>query len=158
MAQLKSVSANSLYQSKILPIFEEAETRIKLLVLTAFLTMQPKYLLIYSIMAIIKNVEKKLPDDMQNKQAFINGLYKSSQKWIKLQYDKPKIKFIETKQQVEAILPSDVKMPKIDTPARLDEYINLNRTKLNIWAEAKGTPYIPNYDKEIEKRIVSLGF
>lgn len=156
MAQLKSVSANSLYQSKILPIFEEAETRIKLLVLTAFLTMQPKYLLIYSIMAIIKNVEKKLPDDMQNKQAFINGLYKSSQKWIKLQYDKPKIKFIETKQQVEAILPSDVKMPKIDTPARLDEYINLNRTKLNIWAEAKGTPYIPNYDKEIEKRIKQL--
>ena len=126
------------------------------MVLTAFLTMQPKYLLMYSIMAIIKGVSKKLPDEMQNKEAFINGLYKSSQKWVKLYYDKPKISYLETRQKVESLIPGDMKLPKLDTPAKLDEYILKNRTKLNIWSEAKGTPYIPNYDKEIEKRIKQL--
>ena len=156
MAQPKSVSANSLYQSKVLPIFEEAETRIKLAILSAFLTMQPKYLLLYTIMSIIKGVSNKLPTEMANKEAYINGLYKSSLKWIKLSYDRPKIKYLETKQRVEEIIPSNYKAPKLDTPVNLDRFINTNRTKLNMWAEAKGTPFITNYDKEIEQRIKVL--
>ena len=156
MAQPKSVSANSLYQSKVLPIFEEAETRIKLAILSAFLTMQPKYLLLYTIMSIIKGVSNKLPTEMTNKEAYINGLYKSSLRWIKLSYDRPKIKYLETKQRVEEIIPSNYKAPKLDTPVNLDRFINTNRTKLNMWAEAKGTPFITNYDKEIEQRIKVL--
>lgn len=154
MAQPKSISANSLYQSKFLPIIEEAGTRIKLLILTAFLTMQPKYLLMYSIIAIIKSVDKKISKDINNREAYINGLYITSQNWIKAFYDKPKIKYYETKLQVENLV--EGKAPKLDTPAKLNEYINKNRTQLNIWAEAKGTPYITNYDKEIEKRIKLL--
>ena len=156
MAQPKSVSANSLYQSKVLPIFEEAETRIKLAILSAFLTMQPKYLLLYTIMSIIKGVSNKLPTEMTNKEAYINGLYKSSLRWIKLSYDRPKIKYLETKQRVEEIIPSNYKAPKLDTPVNLDRFINTNRTKLNMWAEAKGTPFITNYYKEIEQRIKVL--
>ena len=156
MAQPKSVSANTLYLSKVLPIFEEAETRIKTLILTAFLTMQPKYLLMYSIIAIIKGVANKIPPEIENKEAYINGLYKSSLKWVKMSYDKPRIKYLEVKQNVEELIPGGTRLPNLSTPAKLDEYINKNRTKLNIWAEAKGTPFITNYDKEIQKRIKEL--
>lgn len=153
MAQLKSISANTLYQSKFLPIFEEASSRIKVIILTAFLTMTPKNIMLVSIIAIIKSVEKKIPD-LINKQAYINGLYMTSQQWIRMFYDKPKVKFIETKQSVESI--AEGRLPNLNTPAKLTQYIDKNRTKLNLWAEAKGTPYITNYDKEIESRMKLL--
>jgi len=153
MAQLKSISDNSLYQSKFLPIFEEASSRIKLLILTAFLTMKPKSVLIYSIVKLIKDVEKKIPN-LINKEAYINGLYMTSQNWIKMYYDKPKVKFYEVKQTVESII--EGRMPKLETPAKLSDYINKNKLQLNLWGEAKGTPYISNYDKEIQNRMKKL--
>lgn len=156
MAQQKSISVNSLYQSQVLPIFEEAGTRIKLMILTAFLTMKPKTLLIASIIQIIKDVEKKIPKDLINRESYINGLYTTSQTWIKVFYDKPRVRFFETKQKVLNVIPGDVKKPKLDNPAQLNTYISKNRTQLNLWSEAKGTPYISNYDKEIEKRIKIL--
>lgn len=123
MAQPKSVSANTLYLSKVLPIFEEAETRIKTLILTAFLTMQPKYLLMYSIIAIIKGVANKIPPEIENKEAYINGLYKSSLKWVKMSYDKPRIKYLEVKQNVEELIPGGTRLPNL---ARLLNLMNIS--------------------------------
>ena len=79
----KSASTNNQYQSTFMPIFTDAEARIKRLVVFAFWVKMPKVMLLFQIGEIIKQVKKDIPANLYNRASYINGLVKSSNDLIK---------------------------------------------------------------------------
>ena len=67
--KLKEGVTDAKYQSTFLPIFQDAETRIKVLVLASFLTLKSPLILRMAIAAIINDVAKRIPDTLYNKKA-----------------------------------------------------------------------------------------
>lgn len=113
-------------QSTILPIYQKAETRIKALVLLAFIYAWPEILLRSKITAIILAVEAKIGLAAYNK-----GLRNFAIKLMREQYRKPLFQF---KDQFPDKKPIDFKYLK---------------------NEAKGGTYY-DYPKELKKRITQL--
>jgi len=113
-------------QSTILPIYQKAETRIKALVLLAFIHAWPEIVLRSKITAIILAVEAKIGLSAYNK-----GLRNFAIKLMREQYRKPLYQF---KDQFPDKKPIDFK---------------------NLKYEAKGGTYY-DYPKELKKRITQL--
>ena len=113
-------------QSTILPIYQKAETRIKALVLLAFIHAWPEIVLRSKITAIILAVEAKIGLDAYNR-----GLRNFAIKLMREQYRKPLYQF---KDQFPDKKPIDFKYLK---------------------NEAKGGTYY-DYPKELKKRITQL--
>ena len=132
----RSATTNNEYQSTFMPIFLDAEARIKKLVVLAFWVTMPKQMLIYQILAIIASVKKQIPNDLKDKEIYIKGLQDSSLALVK-QYEKAKTMFDKVKRQID--------IPKYITPERLSQN--------DMWAQAKGYPNIENYQKELKKFI-----
>ena len=147
---LKQSSTDNFYQSTFLPIFQDAETRIKLLILGAFLTLSSKKTLILSIMGIIASVDKKVPQDLTDRQAYIEGLKKRSNYYIARYYNLPKVQFERVRNKVLKVAPAGTQIPN---PKAM---LELSKTKPSMWAEAKGIPYVKDYQKEVFKRMDEL--
>lgn len=147
---LKESVTDAKYQSTFLPIFQDAETRIKTLVLLAFLYLKSPLILRMTIAAIINDVATKIPDSLHDKKAYIEGMQKRSELYIRNYYNQPKQKFEMTRSRIINTAPKDVNLPKLDTPKAL---IDFTKDKNNLWAEAKGTPYIANYSKEVYSKM-----
>ena len=151
---MKSVSTNNLYQSTFMPIFQNAETKIKVLILTAFLLMYDKSVLMTEIMTLIKEVDKKIPKDLKDRQTYLNGLNRSASKMVYQFYDLPKLNYINNKERVLKIV--EGKKPIINNPSQLETYITQNKPKLDLWAEQKGVPYIKDYGKQVKTKVNEL--
>ena len=82
LQSIKSASTGNQYQSTFMPIFADAESRIKRLVVFAYWTGMPKSLLLFQIAEIIKQVKKDIPKELYNREQYINGLIKSSQRLV----------------------------------------------------------------------------
>lgn len=145
---LKQSSTDNFYQSTFLPIFQDAETRIKLMILAAFLAMTPKTKLILGIMAVIQSVDHKIPKDLRDRQAYMDGLKKRSNYYIARYYSVPKVEFARVKNKLLKIKPG-VQVP---TPREL---LKMSKNK-PMWAEAKAEPYIKDYAKEVYKKMDEL--
>lgn len=150
---LKDVYTNSLYQSTFLPIFERAETKIKELVLVAFLFNRNKYFLRLAIAEIIANVSKKIPQDLHDKDVYLSSLVKKSEYYISKYYDKPLIQYNQVRNLTIASTPHRTVVPKIENPKQLYDLVQSK----SLWAEAKGNPNVVNYPKEVKKYVNDLG-
>lgn len=149
MKNKKSASTNDLYQSTFMPIFQDAETKIKKIILIAFLLMLSVDVLMTQIKDVIKDVDKQIPKDLKDRQNYINGLWMKSNVLIKKYYQKPKLDFIVNRNKVVNI--SDKTPTKIDTPAKLVGYETKNKQQIDMWSEQKGVPHIENYAKKIKE-------
>lgn len=152
------VATDSKYQSTFLPIFQKAETRIKMLILFFFINMKSKAELRLRINAIISLVAKKIPMSLENRDAYINGLFATSNKMISLFYDKPRINFDKYVNVIKNNFPKGENMPKIDTPKDLLNIVNTKPSalKVNMWSESKASVRVMNYNKEIQSYIGNM--
>lgn len=132
----RSATTNNEYQSTFMPIFLDAEARIKKLIVLAFWVAMPKQMLIYQILAIITSVKNKIPNDLKDKDVYIKGLKTSSLSLVK-QYEKANTMFTKFKRQID--------LPRYITPERINQY--------DMWSQAKGSVYVENYSKELKKFI-----
>ena len=113
-------------QSTVLPIYQKAETRIKALVLLAFLNAWPEMTLRAKLLAVIVSVEKQL-----GANAYSKGLRNFAAKVMRNDYRKPLYQF---KGEFPNKKPIDFK---------------------DLKNEAKGGTYY-DYPKELKKRITQL--
>ena len=150
MNSMRYAETNPLYQSKILPIIQRAETEIKTLVLVAFLYMQPKTMLLASILAVINRVKAELPTEFGDLSAYTNGLIASADKMILEGYNKPQLAFNIAKRELERTAPSPI---NITSPKQLNEII---KDKRDLWAEAKGSPNVTDYPRVLKQQINKL--
>lgn len=124
---MKTLSANSKYLSTFLPIFADAETRIKSEILLAFLLMRNEFLLRARISKIVESVSNRV--DIPDKSAYLNGLRATANLLIFRYYRKP---MIEHKQ------------------AQIAE------TPFELLRGAKGSVQVKDYQKQLRKRIEQL--
>ena len=147
------MATNDLYQSKFMPIFQKAETKIKLLILAAFLFSESLTSLRNKIDGVIAWVGKQIPKELNDKSAYIRGLKVSSERFILLYYKKPQIAYRTAKQALLNSVPKDIKTPKIENPQQLFNFISDPK---KMWAEAKATPNVINYPRELKRRIEQM--
>ena len=147
---LKESATDSLYQSTFLPIFQDAETKIKLLILGAFLILSSKRMLLAAIAGVIASVDKKIPEGLRDRKAYMDGLRRRSAFYVNQYYSLPKLKFEKVKSRLEATAPKGVTLPKIENPQQLMDF---TKDKKNLWAEAKASPYVRNYPTEVQRKM-----
>lgn len=147
---MKTAETNPVYQSQILPIIQKAETEIKTLVLVAFLYAQPKAALLGSILAVINRVKKEIPAEFGDTSAYVNGLIHSADKMVAIGYIKPQNAYFAARTQLLSTAPKSV---VVNNPKQL---LDITKSK-DLWAEAKGSPNVVNYPKELKKTINDLG-
>lgn len=148
----KTLSTDSRYQSTFMPIFEKAETRIKLLIVTALLLMWSETYLRARIIKEINEVEKRIG---KGKEDYIRGLRFSANRFILLFY-KPQVKTFQTQKKELAEFGIKVKTP--------NELINLSKKKLphsyseadKMWKEAKGAVRVQDYSKKLKQQMAQL--
>lgn len=149
---MKTAETNPIYQSKILPIMQKAETEIKTLILVAFLYGKPQLTLLASILTVVNRVRKELPTEFGDTSAYVNGLLSSSDKMVKEYYNKPRATFLQARQELLQTTPADRRVT-VNTPKEL---LDLTKHEKDLWTEAKGSPNVVNYPKELEKTIEKL--
>ena len=152
---LKSPYTNSAYQSTFLPLIQKADTTIKKLIIKYFYECKSKQELKIRILAIINNLKLKLPKDLPNPMAYIGGLIAKSNNLVIKYYDKKLKEFSILRNNILKLVPIDKKVPKIASPKELKEYISENIDDLtkSMKYEAKGTPRVLNYEKEIKEYL-----
>lgn len=149
---LKEVYTDNLYQSTFMPIFQKAETKIKSLILAAFFIGNPKYILRLSIAKIIADVAEKIPNDLHDKDVYINSLVTKSEGWLHFYFDRPQETFRKVRTELLNTLPQGKIAPNITTPQELVKFVQSKE----MWAEAKGSPNVVNYPKEVNLRLNQL--
>lgn len=147
------MATNDLYQSTFMPIFQKAETKIKLLVLVAFLYAENLTILRNKIKGVVIWVDKQIPKTLNDRKAYINGLIASSERYIALYYKKPQKAFTEAKRAVLDSVPKDKKAPVIKNPQQLNEVIKSDNS---MWKEAKATPNVINYKEKLKQTYNKL--
>lgn len=147
------MATNDLYQSTFMPIFQKAETKIKTLILVAFLYSEPLLSLRAKIDGVIRWAVSQVPKELHDKNAYLRGLKKKSEDFILLYYKKPQRGYKEAKESLLKTVPPGRKPPKIENPQDL---LNFTSKPKDMWAEAKATPNVINYPKEVKKRLEQL--
>lgn len=160
--QLKTNLTNSVYQSKVLPIIQKAETEIKKLVNYYSLFLKPRSELLAKINGIIQAVNNRLPFSLYDREAYIRGLQYSSMRMVQDYYDKAIARFnaialalvlLGFKKKVQTPL----KLSKmIETDSYTRKFIEDNKSEINIWAMQKGYPNVLEYPKELKTRLNGL--
>ena len=151
---LRMANTNSAYQSTFLPLLEDAETRIKKMIILYFWLGRPKDILRLVLMKYIVDLKKKLPS-FHDQDAYINGLMRKTDKMISTYYEKASISFLGITQIIKNNVPQGIKLPKIDTPKELMEALTTKSKefKFNLWAEAKASVRVKDYPKQISNFI-----
>ena len=156
--EIKYISAlNGTYQSQYLPIFSRAELKIKEIIMKYFWNLKPKRELMQVLNAYLKEIDKKIPKDLPNRDAYIDGLKKKTDKMVKEYY----IKALASFGAILSIVLTNqakigVKMPKISTPQQLTTYIKSNKIKYRMWEQAKAAIRVQDYPKKLENYIGSF--
>ena len=130
-----------------MPIFSNAEARIKKLVVFAFWVKMPKVML-------IAQVKKDIPKDLYNRSSYINGLVKSSSKLVK-EYEKANLMFEKYKKK---LINGEGIVRFVKSPEDLHTLMTKQtpRERKLMWSEAKGSPNVSDYQKEVRKFIESV--
>ena len=138
-----------------MPIFQKATTRIKELILVAFLSSESIISLRLKIDGIIKWVGSNIPSNLHDKNAYIKGLKLKSEQFIQNYYKRLSKPFIKAQNQVYQIAKREgIPLPKIKTPLELNDEIRTSHKAM--WTEAKGNPNVKNYQQELKKAIEKL--
>ena len=127
---MRSVSVNPKYQSTFMPIIQQAETAIKLAVLSAFLVMSGELALRAKIAVIVEAVARKIT--IPDKEDYIKGLKASANKLIMTYYRKPLREFAKSDMGIP--LPKDAFMK----------------------SQAKGSVVIEDYAKKLKEKMKEL--
>ena len=144
-------------QQRFVPILLQAENTIKELIVEFWFFSRPRAELYNRILAIIYWTDKRLPLDITDRQAYIDGLMKSSQQMMRKVYVEAQKDFLIVSQYVKNIyLKYNVRLPKIESPNQLQKLIKAKLNNRDVWAEAKGTPYIENYQQKIVRAVKSV--
>ena len=132
-----------------MPIFADAESRIKRLVVFAYWTGMPKSLLLFQIAEIIKQVKSQIPTTLYNRQDYINGLIKSANRLVT---DNDRMNLFFRKINNKVVLYNERgEVLRIRTPQQFKDF-QLTQTQ-KLWSEAKGVPFIEKYENELKKYI-----
>ena len=127
---MRTASVNPKYQSTFMPIIQNAETQIKLAILTAFLFMRAEMALRAQIVLIIDQVASKIT--IPDKEQYLKGLRASANKLIMVYYRKPLREFGKAK--------LDLAMPK-------DAFMK---------SQAKGSVVVQDYAKKLKLKMQEL--
>lgn len=148
---------NNEYQSSFLPIFQHAETQIKVLITKYLWQGKSEYQLKLVIDAYIKDVEKKIPGELPNRNAYIDGLRKKSYSMVNKEYHKAKKEFaIVAGLLATGLLSSGQKVPKIDTPEKVNSVLTKSKINFNMWEQAKAAVRVKDYPKSIKRYVDTL--
>jgi len=149
--------AEHLYQSQFLPIFSHAEIQIKKMIAKFFWEMKSKTILLLTLNKYIEEIDKKIPQNIYNRQAYINGLKATTYNYVKKYYDKPRIIFGSVLGLLIANQISiGVKMPKIDSPKQMITYMKDTKIKYRMWEQAKAAVRVQNYPNMLKEYIGSF--
>ncbi len=148
---VKQASTNNLYQSTFMPIFQQAENKIKLIILTAFLYGMNLINLRYKLSIYIKEIIKKIPD-ISDKDTYIKGLYNKTEYLISNYYNKPMLTFNNLKRNVSNVSNNTI---VIKTPNQLLTENN-KLVKDIVKYDAKGYVRVQDYPKQVKKYINQL--
>lgn len=145
------------YMSKFLPIFSHAEVKIKETIARYFWEYRSKRDLELVLDKYIKEIEKKVPKNLPNRDAYINGLKAKTKKLVKQYYAKA----LATFSVVLGLLVANqtkvgVEMPKINSPKQLNNYITKQKVKYRMWEQAKASVRVQNYPQQLNKYIEQL--
>ena len=147
------MATNDAYQSTFMPKIQKAETKIKLLILAAFLYAKSLHALRNEINGVIYWLDKQIPIDLKDRKAYLQGLKNTSERFILLYYKKPQITFKLAKQSLIEVTPQGKKVPEIKTPKEL---LDFTSNPKNMWAEAKAVPNVVDYPKAVQEKIKEL--
>lgn len=136
----KSVSMDDEYQSTFLPIFTDAEKRIKELIVIAFIIGMSRVVLAAKISKIIREVKKKLPQDLHDRDVYLKGLTKTAEYLIRVK-ELESTKF-RANAKKNGVLNSKGKIAQ--SPKEMKKPNDVS---------ARGTPQIEWYNKELDKYI-----
>lgn len=130
---MRTASADTKYQSTFLPIFQDAETRIKTLVVLALCSLWGEYVLRLRVAQVIADVQKKI-GDIPNRDVYIRGLMALGNKLITKDFREAKGNFLTSQKTLGLKRPNEV---------------------FSI-APAKASPNVTDYAKELRKRIKQI--
>ena len=145
------------YQSTFMPIFSHAEIQIKKMIAKFFWELKPKSILILALNKYISEIEKKIPENVYNRQAYISGLKATTYRYVEKYYVKARIVFAGVLGMLIANqLSIGVKMPKIDNPKQLMAYMKENKIKYNLWSQGKAIVRVQSYPEQLRNYIGSF--
>ena len=147
------MATNDKYQSTFMPKIQKAETKIKSLILVAFLYATSLYILRNQIDGVLYWLDKQIPQDLKDRMAYIKGLKASSERFILLYYKKPQIGYKVAKESLIQSVPKGKTPPTIKNPKEL---LDLTSNPKNLWAEAKGVPNVVDYPNALKKKMEEL--
>ena len=152
----QSVKEN-LYQSTLLPIFSHAEIQIKKMIAKSFWELKPKHILVLAINKYIDEVIKRVPQNVINRQAYIDGLRVKANRMIDKYYTQARVVFAGV---LALLIANQVKIgqkaPNIRTPKQLITYMKETKIKYDMWSQAKAAVRVQNYPKQLSEYIEKL--
>lgn len=166
---MKTNITNSEYQASFLPLVERVETEIKKIILNGALTLKSKYEVRQKISALIHTLSKKLPKNLKDKDLYIEGLYKFSEREIRKVYDELTVGLAilvalllanrkkTSKSLILAKQPSTPKqaLKQIHEGKISDGDLNFVKSEM-VKYHAKGTPYVKDYEKLVKEKVNEL--
>lgn len=167
---MKNNLTNVKYQSTFLPLISRAETRIKELIIRSALLLESKAFLRLQIKDIIRQTNKEMPQNIIDRESYIEGLYFSSERMIKKYYERMVMAFIIAgsilirnkvikklpKTQSELLVLSKRYKNatfKYEEPDLAFVFGKAKEYKIDMIFEAKAAPNVSNYAKALKEQI-----
>lgn len=157
--KLKSASTNNEWQEAFLPYIIDAETKIKKAIVQAMWRNTSKNVLRLVIERIVGELARKLPKDLMGRQAYLQGMIASAERMMARQYEKARSSFLVASATLSALYTQKGKRsPDVSSPEKLTQAISkTERWEKDIWAEAKGSPNVYDYQKQVKAFVRSVG-
>ena len=150
----KNESAEHEYQSQFLPIFSHAEIQIKKTIAKFFWELKPKTILLMTLNKYISEIEKKIPQNVYNRQAYIDGLKVTTMKYVNKYYSQARSIFAGV---LGLLVANQVKLgekiPNINSPKQLITYMQNTKIKYNMWSQAKAAVMVQNYPQKLKEYV-----
>lgn len=148
-------TTNASYQATFMPIFYRAELEIKKKITKAIMTLMPEDLLRRTLNEYIKLIDSRIPQDLENRNEYINGLKEKTNKMIKEYYSRAKTDFLIIAALILANTKKVAKPIKVNTPLELITKLKEDKKafKLDMWSQQKAAVRVENYYKKVDEAI-----
>lgn len=158
------------YQATFLPLISKAETRIKSLIIQSALLLKSKAFLRQQIRFIIESVAVDMPQNIIDRESYIEGLYFSSERMIKKYYDEMvfayivvgalliRNKAIKKLPKTQSELMKIAKRYKSATLKYEKPDVNFVKEQVELYKidmvyEQKASPNVSDYEKRLKEEI-----
>ena len=150
-------AAKGVSQALFLPMFQQAETRIKELIVASFWNKATKLELESKIKGVVDWLELNVPEQVMNRSVYIDGIIKKANFLIKAYYQREMFYFYETTKTFFQQLPKGYKLEfkNIETPKDLFQAAE-QISKSPMWQQAKGSVRVANYPEKVKEFINNL--